>query len=187
MDKFQNKYRISSIRLKNWDYRWPGAYFITICTKNRRHFFGEIIDGKMQLSHVGVIADILWHQIPFHSQNVELDEFVVMPNHIHGIVIIPPVATGHTLPVATGHALPVATGHALSPPIHRFQNIGKNSLSSIVGSYKSAVTKQANRLGFNFKWQTNYYENIIRNEESFQRISNYIKNNPLNWKEDKFL
>jgi hypothetical protein len=92
-DKFQNKYRIPSARLQNWDYRWAGAYFITICTYNRVHYFGEIANQQMQLSRIGVIADILWYQIPRHTQNIELGSFVVMPNHIHGILILTQNAT----------------------------------------------------------------------------------------------
>jgi REP element-mobilizing transposase RayT len=88
MDKFQNKYRIPSARLQNWDYRWAGAYFITLCTHHRQHFFGEIANGKMQLSEIGKIANELWYQIPHHAKNVELGAFVIMPNHIHGIIII---------------------------------------------------------------------------------------------------
>src|SRR5690554_1916348 len=88
MEKFQNKYRVSSFRLKNWNYCSEGDYFITICTQNMEHYFGKIENAKMQLSPVGVIADILWYQIPYHSKNVELGAFVVMPNHIHGILTI---------------------------------------------------------------------------------------------------
>src|SRR5690554_8149802 len=88
MAKYQNKYRIESARAQWWDYGWNGAYFITICTKNREHFFGEIKEGKMALSRLGVIADVLWHEIPNHSKYAELGDFVVMPNHIHGILIL---------------------------------------------------------------------------------------------------
>ena len=297
MEKFQNKYRISSTRLQQWDYRWAGAYFITICTQNREHYFGEISNGKMQLSHVGIIADILWHQIPYHSKNIELGAFVVMPNHIHGILIKTQndidngdtdgvvdgdgnavvdgnanavvngdaVVNGNTVvdgdtvmdgdavgdgdtvgdgntvgdgdTVVYGDTVIVETGHALSlqssqssqsssspsspssspprprpqpqqprpqqqripqrmsdripqPPKtigqQRFQNIGKNSISAIIGSYKSAVTKHANRLKFEFQWQTRFYDHIIRNDKSFQTISNYIINNPANWRDDNF-
>ncbi|MCC6845889.1 MAG: transposase [Bacteroidetes bacterium] len=222
-DKFQNKYRIASARLQTWDYRWAGSYFITICTQNREHFFGEIINGKMQLSAVGIIADILWHEIKNHAKNIELGEFVVMPNHIHGILILngnddnengnTNVQTGHALsqlsqptpesPVQTGHALsqlsqptpesPVQTGHALSQlsqptpdPTNRFQNIGKNSISSIIGGYKSAVSKHSHRLGYKFEWQTRFHDHIIRDEKSFHTISQYIINNPLKWDKDKF-
>jgi len=207
MDKFKNTYRIPSARHPHWDYRWAGVYFITICTHNRIHYFGEIENGAMQLSHVGVIADTLWHEIPHHAKNVELGAFVVMPNHIHGILIL----TGNdddtnndNVNVETGHALSlpptdtptdISTDTPTDTPTdkleqtigqQRFQNIGKNSISSIIGSYKSAVTKHAHRLGYEFEWQTRFHDHIIRDEESFQKISNYIINNPALWQDDKF-
>ena len=86
--KYNNKYSIPSNRLQNWDYRWDAIYFVTICTKDRNHCFGEITDGKMQLSPVGVIADVLWYELKNHFDNIELDTFIVMPNHIHGIIAI---------------------------------------------------------------------------------------------------
>ena len=86
-DKFKNKYRIQSTRLQNWDYRWSAAYFITICTQNRECFFGWIDDETMILSPIGAIADVLWHELKFHAKNIELDAFVVMPNHIHGYCV----------------------------------------------------------------------------------------------------
>ena len=88
MEKYQNKYRTTSTRLQNWDYQWRGAYFITICTHNRAHYFGEINNDKMQLFNIGIIADVLWYEIKNHAHNVELGEFIVMPNHIHGILIL---------------------------------------------------------------------------------------------------
>ena len=202
--KFQNKYRISSIRAQWWDYGWNGAYFITICTHDREHYFGEIQNDKMVLSEVGIIADLLWHQIPIHHKNVELGDFVVMPNHIHGILIIDKqlgnidlenVNMVETGCVETGHALslPSSPSLLLSPTdtfiklgLQRFQNIGKNTISSIVGSYKSAVTKHANRLGYPHQWQKLFYDNIIRNNNDYQRISDYIVSNPENWAKDKF-
>ena len=145
MDKFQNKYRISSARLQTWDYRWEGIYFITICTQDKEHSFGEINDdNKMQLSNIGIIADILWHEIPNHSQNVELGAYVIMPNHIHGILILTgnngndTVHAGHDT-VKTGHALslqsPLSSSSSPSKTIGQssFQNIGRNSVSSIIG------------------------------------------------------
>ena len=226
-DKFQNKYRIASTRLQNWDYRWSAPYFVTICIADRQHFFGEIVDGKMNLSHQGILADILWYEIKNHSKNVVLGAFVVMPNHIHGIVILNNVdipnedngtivtdvgtgggdetghvaGTGQMVVVETGQTV-VETGHALSlrrpqqQPKNpqpektigqqRFQNQGKNSLSSIIGSYKSAVTKHANRLELPFAWQSRFHDHIIRNDAEYQRIENYIVNNPKKWKDDKF-
>jgi len=87
-DKFKNKYRIPSARLKNWDYRNDGAYFITICTKDRTPFFGNVVDGKMQLSEIGKLAHQYWKEIPEHCPFVKLDAFVIMPNHMHGILMI---------------------------------------------------------------------------------------------------
>jgi len=196
MEKYKNKYRIPSTRASCWNYGWAGAYFITICTKNRKHFYGKIQNGKMELSRVGVIADILWHEIPQHAKNVELGAFVVMPNHIHGILILTenntnPIAksveTLHaTTPVETLHAtMPVETLHATSL---RMASISPkpNSVSTIIRSYKSAVTKNANRLGYEFGWQSLFHDHIIRNDEEYQRINDYIENNPINWGKDKF-
>ena len=190
--KFKNKYRISSTRAQWWDYGWNGAYFITICTQDRKHYFGEIQNDKMVLSKVGIITDILWNQIPIHHKNVELGDFVVMPNHIHGILIIDRKLNIDDLD-SENKANIVQTGHALSqqssesnPGSQRFQNIGKNTISSIVGSYKSAVTKHANRLGYPHQWQKLFYDNIIRDNIQYQRISDYIVSNPENWTKDKF-
>lgn len=197
-DKFKNKYRIESTRLQNWDYGWAAAYFVTICTKNREHFFGEIKNGNMNLSGVGIIADVLWNEIKNHAINIELGEFVVMPNHVHGIIVLngddttnEKTETDESADVDTGQSVVtgVEAGHALplrTPGQQRFRNPGKNTLSSIVGGYKSAVTKHANRLQLNFAWQTRFHDHIIRDGKSFDNISNYIKNNPLNWTEDQF-
>ena len=86
--KFQNKYRNASTRLQNWDYGWNASYYVTICTANRKCYFGDIVDGKMKLSNIGVLADVFWYEINNHAKNVELDVFVVMPNHVHGIIIL---------------------------------------------------------------------------------------------------
>ncbi|MDB0011297.1 transposase [Crocinitomicaceae bacterium] len=179
---FKNKYRNESIRLQNWDYRWDGAYFITFCTKNRVDYFGEIQDGKMQLSQIGVIADICWNEIKNHSKNVTLGAFVVMPNHIHGVVIL---NNGYIKEDEQELSIIESTPKTIGQK--RYQNIGKNSISSIIGSYKSAVTKHARRLGFEFEWQRLFYEHIIRDEKSFYHISNYIENNVKKWEEDRFM
>ncbi len=212
MDKFLNKYRIPSTRLQTWNYGWNAAYFVTICTRDHVCYFGEVVDGQMVLSEKGVIADILWHEILNHAKQIELGEFVVMPNHIHGILILnepPDVETTHALslprPESPGGAndvenphasRDVETTHALSlrdespdqPPIgqSRFQHQGRNTVSSIVGSYKSAVSKHAHRLGLGFAWQSRFYDRIIRNENEFRAITDYIINNPLRWEDDKF-
>ena len=201
MEKYQNKYRIASTRAAWWNYGWNGAYFITICTRNREHIFGEIRNGEIILSNLGVIANVLWHEIPMHAPNVDLGDFIVMPNHIHGIVILNKPESKqlnnslgfdslknkeNSINAETG-IINAETGHALSlPGDNRFQNIGKNTISSIIGSYKSAVTKHANRLGIENGWQTRFHDHIIRNDNEYQKISDYIVNNPNLWNEDRY-
>lgn len=210
-DKYKNKYRIPSTRLQNWDYGWEAIYFVTICTKDRIHYFGEIDNGEMKLSPIGAIADVLWYELRNHFDNIELDAFVVMPNHIHGIIAINNGDNGNngnnggngdnggtTHTDGTTHT--VETTHALSlqlspqsPPSSsttigqkRFQHQGSKTLSSIVGTYKSAVSRHVHRLGYDFAWQSRFYDNIVRNNDALNRIENYIHNNPANWNEDKF-
>ena len=185
MEKFQNKYRIPSARLQYWDYRWAGAYFITICTQNREHYLGEIVNGQMQLSHIGVIADILWYQIPHHAQNVELGAFVVMPNHIHGILVLTETVDTNIPAVEALHATSLPSTKQKNEQMAMISP-KSNSISTIVRSYKSAVTKHAHRLGFEFQWQTRFHDHVIRNDEAFQKITNYIISNPANWQDDKF-
>ena len=208
-EKYQNKFRIPSARARWWNYGWEGAYFITICTASHQHYFGEIRKGKMHLSHTGVLADVFWYEIIHHVQNVELGAFVVMPNHIHGILILDNPGTP-TLPVETLHAtsipeqalhapaLYVETLHATSlrsssssPPTAKNEKMAQispksHTVSSVMRSYKSAVTKHANRLGFVFGWQTRFYDHIIRNDAEYQRINDYIESNPSKWENDKF-
>ena len=196
-EKFKNKYRTTSTRLQHWDYRWDGYYFITICTKNKEEYFGEIIDGKMILSPLGIIADILWCEIKNHSKNMQLDAFVVMPNHIHRIIILSDNIVGTETKSTTEVTRRVEdeTRHALSLREQqqystigqqRFQNQGKNSISSIIGSYKSAVSRHAHRLGFDFEWQNKFYDNIIRDDQSYREIIDYVENNPQKWEDDRF-
>ena len=203
-DKYRDKYRIPSARISNWDYSSNGAYFITICTAKRQNYFGEIINAEMHLSKIGEMANQCWLAIPDHFPFVLLDAFVVMPNHIHGIIIIdkPDNDSGGDVIVEIGHA--VETGHALSlqereqeqeresepqqtKQIHpRFRNQGKNTISSMIGSFKSAVTKYCNENKLPFGWQSRFHDHIIRDNDEFHRIMNYIINNPANWKDDKF-
>jgi putative transposase len=112
MALFKNKYRIESTRLKGWDYRSAGYYFVTICTQNRVHYFGEVAKGDMRLSIVGEIAARFWTEIPSHHTQVELDEFVVMPNHVHGIIVIADNAVGaiHESPLQSRPTLGIIVG-----------------------------------------------------------------------------
>ncbi len=193
MDKYQNKYRIPSTRLQNWDYRSAGAYFITTNARNGEYYFGDVVDAKMQLSNIGVIADILWYEIINHTNNVELGEFVVMPNHIHGILILNgddncDDGRGRDDACIVSTDMDTDTGESKNSKNQQTTKISpkSGSVSCIIGSYKSAVSKHTNRLGFEFEWQERFYDHIIRNDKSYIRIANYIINNPQNWENDKF-
>ncbi len=189
------KYRSESARLKNWDYRSNAAYFITICTQNREHYFGEIENSRMQISPVGAIAHVLWYEIKNHAKKIELGEFVVMPNHLHGILIlngndVADIGRGVAVGRDVAYNVPTTkpTNETIIPKNEKMSAISpkSHSVSTIVRSYKSAVTKHCHRLGLEFTWQTRFHDHIIRNENSFHKISAYIKNNPMKWSDDQF-
>jgi len=174
-EKFQNKYRIQSTRLQNWDYGWNAAYFVTICTKNREFFFGDVVDGEMQLSEIEQLAHKYWMEIPEHFPFVILDEFVVMPNHVHGIVVINKDDDSRELEMLETPNLGVST-----------KKWKPATLGVIINQYKRVCTINARKITPDFAWQSKYYDHIIRNDDSFQRIKKYIYENPLKWDEDKF-
>ena len=182
-DLYKNKYRIGTTRLKNWDYSSTGAYFITICTKNYEHYFGEITDREMILSEIGKIVSDEWKKTPAirSDMNIEIDEFVIMPNHFHGIIII-----GENKYNNLGNDCRDAMPRVSMPciPMCKITPQSKN-LASIIRGFKSSVTLFARKQGIPFVWQPRFYEHIIRNEESLCEIRNYIFNNPLNWEKDK--
>ncbi|MCX2494985.1 hypothetical protein OQX63_15955 [Pedobacter sp. PF22-3] len=171
-----------SIRLKGYDYSKAGAYFITICCEDRIHRFGKVSGDEMILNQPGTIAYNEWINLAERFPNFELDVFQIMPNHMHGIIVLSDRTTvGATLAVAQEqNELNRATAR-VAPTI-----------AEIVGAYKSIVSNACLQL---FKshnkimgklWQRNYYEHIIRDERAYQNISNYIINNPGKWNEDKF-
>jgi len=195
------KYKNHSPRCYSWDYGKNGTYFITICTKNRTQFFGEISSGKMVLSNCGCVAEKFWLEIPLHFPFVKLDSYSIMPDHIHGLITLNkpksikniselqdsfPVVTGQCS-VATGKTdtiLNSTTTRNLQPiGSTRFQNPGKKNVSSIIGSYKSICSKTIHLQypEINFNWQPRFYDHIVRNMEEFRCIESYIKNNPANW------
>ena len=183
-NKFQNNYRISSARLQSWNYGNNGAYFITICTQNREHYFGKIINREMHLNEIGKLAEQYWIEIPNHFPFVELGNYVVMPNHVHGIVIINKINDN----VETRHCLVSTDETNQNKTIGqtRFQNQGKNTISSIIGSYKSIVTKMSRNIHADFGWQSRFHDHIIRNAQSFENIQDYILENPNKWDNDEF-
>ncbi len=166
------------IRLRNFDYSSQAWYFITICTKDREHSLGEIENGQMHLSAIGEQANLYWEEIPKHFPHIELGEFIIMPNHIHGIIgIVRPQQDT------------VRTRHVVSQPreTNQFGKTIAGSLSAIIGQFKSTLTRWSRKNGHeNFAWQGRFHDHIIRNDGAFQRISDYIKNNPANWNKDKF-
>jgi putative transposase len=160
-----------SIRLAGYDYTAPGSYFITICTARRADLFGKIVDGQMQASLFGEIAGREWLRLEERFPQLKLDAFVVMPNHLHGIIILIGDKPGLEEPGAReGFGCPVP-----------------GSLPSLVRSYKSAVTLKINarrNLPGIPVWQRNYWEHAIRDEVDWSRIREYVVNNPLRWMED---
>lgn len=225
-EEFRNKYRISSARMQNWDYGSNAAYFITICTQNRECYFGNIAEQKMELNNTGKIAKNIWYQIPDQFPYAEIGEFVVMPNHVHGILIInkpddmiasnyrsvdnsvmdgdcvpvpvetrliaslpSPTASSTTTPNAPSPAPsapsnepPKPTGGITgnkNPMIH--QNI-----SRIIRWYKGRCTYEIRKTDPDFGWQSRFHDHVIRDGKSYDRISNYILDNPKNWNADKF-
>jgi REP element-mobilizing transposase RayT len=172
-----------SIRLKGYDYSRTGAYFVTICTQNRDCIFGNVVDGAMVLNDAGMIAGDEWVKSANIRVEIEMDVFVVMPNHLHGIVIIQRDETRRgDRPVAP-------TADATKPPVnHMTSGPRPGSIGSFVAGYKSAVTRRINHLydtpGRKI-WQRNYYERIIRNQNELKRIREYIINNPQQWEFDR--
>lgn len=170
-----------SIRLKGYDYRQASAYFITICTHQRECLFTFWDDdGGMALNTLGCIAETDWLVIPNHFPFVELDVYVIMPNHIHGIIVIAqPNPIENDENVGARHASPLQTRPNGTKP---------KSLAAIIGSYKSAVTRHINqtmKTPTHPRWQRNYYDHIIRDEDELNRIREYILYNPFRWAEDE--
>ena len=156
-------------RLPEYDYSQEGGYFVTICTRDKEIYFGDVISGCMKLSRIGETAKQFWLQIPIRFNNVVLDEFVIMPNHVHGIILIT---------------------HRRNVPWHvpttGIRPLAKDSLSSIINHYKGNVKRWCNKNGFEcFSWQPRFYDHVIRDEKSLNEIRQYIINNPLKWEIDR--
>jgi len=174
------KHHRRSIRLKGYDYSQPGWYFITICTNNREMLFGKIIGGKMELNAGGNIVKKYWRDIPNHYPDVALDEYVIMPNHVHGIINIGENDNNDRMEnVRAKDFSPLQKNNKLHSP--------SKTIGSIIRGFKIGVTKwfRKNTDVYNV-WQRNYYERIIRNELELNRIRKYIMENPLKWYDDKY-
>jgi len=183
------KHHRRSVRLKGYDYSQEGAYYVTIVAQNRACLFGEVVDGEIQLNDAGKMMQAQWEALPQRFSNIELDEFVVMPNHFHGVVVI-------TDKIHAG-AVPRAHPGSEQPQEGQPQGIAPTEhdpgLGEIVGAWKSIVTDEYIRGVRQLDWQPfdrkllqrNYWEHIVRDEPEMNRIREYIINNPANWDNDE--
>jgi putative transposase len=202
-----NHYHRRSIRLKGYDYRQESVYCVTICTHGRECMLGMVRESdEMVLSAYGAIVEACWANIPTHFPQVELDAFVVMPNHVHAIVVITEniaeksqkkMDNGQTAENAekpqnnekSDNAVGAQYIAPLQPPSNTFARIDKGSLGLIVRTYKAAVTREINRLRNTPSspvWQRNYYEQIIHNERMLNNFRTYIDSNPAHWALDRY-
>ena len=191
-----SKHHRRSIRLRGYDYTQAGAYFVTIVTHCRELLFGNVVDGEMVLNPCGRVTATMWQRIPRHFPHVQLDEWVVMPNHIHGIIVITNLVHGrgdaflvkHSDDSGSVHedsplALKISGGECVAPTT----GLPSGSLGAIVGNFKSVTTRRINRMrktSGTSVWQRNYYERIVRNERELNAVRQYIYNNPANWLND---
>lgn len=184
-----NIHHRESIRLKGYDYAQAGLYFMTICCQDRACLFGEIENGQMKLNDGGKIANDCWMEIPNHFPNAELHEHIVMPNHIHGIIELKsePVGAENFPPHNTITNYGIGADDTIGANDYSPLRSPSKTIGSIVRGFKIGVTKwmRQNTVVYEI-WQRNYYEHIIRNEQSYHRISDYIINNPAKWADDKF-
>ena len=147
-----------SIRLQGYDYTNTGIYFVTICSYQRQHLFGDIDNGEMKINAIGQIASNLWQKIPQHFPNVELDAFILMPDHLHGIIVISESTEKSTL----------------ANIVQNFKSISSRKINRISKNYGVSI------------WQRNYYERIVRSEQELKNLREYIENNPANWEGSQY-
>lgn len=176
------KHHRCSIRLPEYDYSQPGAYFVTIVAWHRECLFGEVAGGEMLLSKFGLVAKQQWEKLPNRFTNIELGASMIIPNHMHGIIVI--MAGRGTAENLKG----LGDEPSRRAPTHeQFQKPVKGSIPTIVRSYKSAVSYRINLIRGTQDipvWQRNYYEHVLRNERELQNKTDYINANPLLWEED---
>ena len=172
-----------AMRLRGYDYSQPGAYFVSICAQHRKCLFGTIIDGQMRLNEIGEIVVECWNRIPQHFPSVELDEYVIMPNHIHGIIESNIVGARSPRPIEAEHSTPPTVGARSPRPTGDSPALGK-----IVAYFKYQSTKHINQHhntpGTRI-WQRNFYDHVIRDDTDLQRICQYIQDNPMKWALDQ--
>jgi REP element-mobilizing transposase RayT len=188
-----DKHARRSIRLRDYDYAQPGAYFVTLCIQNRECLLGEVVEGIMHVNDVGQIIQSVWDELPRHYPGVDIDAFVVMPNHVHGIIVLTAVgaaprgrldsksavgATPRGRPNEPGQPQGVAPTMSLMDVVHRFKSL-------TTAQYRHGTIRKGWRPFLGRLWQRNYYEHIIRNEEELHCIRQYIADNPMRWETDR--
>ena len=179
-DKFAGKYRIPSARARWWDYGDHAAYFVTICSAGREWYFGEVVNEEMVLSELGRVAESEWLK-SFElrpDMNLQLDEYQVMPNHFHAIVVIGENDTNKKTQC-------IASLQPQPPSKNKFAPQSKN-LGAMIRGYKSAVKSYATTNGLAFGWQPRFHDHIIRDDEEYRRIVEYIRTNPAKWQQDRY-
>ena len=176
MDKFNSTFKINSSRFQNWNYSWKGKYFVTICTQKHVNYFGEIYDSKMHMSEIGLEVEKQWlKSISLRpDMNIKLEDFVIMPNHFHGIIEIGRNVFNEYL-----------NSQSNSQEGNKFGPQRKN-LSSIMRGFKGSVTSFARINHILFDWQPRFHDHLIRNEKELIKIKKYIQNNVNNWERDRF-
>jgi len=174
MAVYKEKYRVESTRLKGWDYRSRGWYFVTLCAQNHVCIFGEIADGEVHLSRVGLIAESDLRSLAGHYDNVQVDAYVVMPNHVHAIVVI----EGEHCFSPKVRIMPDDAGSGCTSP-------KAGSLAAIIRSYKSGVTRRCHELGLKIAWQSRFHDHLLRGDKVIAAVREYIRNNPGNWGVDR--
>ena len=206
-ENLQDRHHRRSIRMKGYDYSQPGAYFITICTHGKQSLFGKIVDGEMKLNDFGRVVEFTWNDLVNHVDGIELGPFVIMPNHIHAIIHI--IAPANIVGAGSGINASVGAGSepARTEPTHTSARTepartaparkepapttatAQTPLSEIVRQLKTFSAKRINLLRKSTGepvWQRNYYEHIIRNNESYLKIGEYILTNPIQWENDRY-
>ena len=191
---FQNKYRNCSVRLQSWNYGWDGIYSVTICTGNREEYFGKIQQNKMCLNEIGTIAYKYWQEIPQYFPHMILDAFVIMPNHLHGIVMIDKnnayricrdainrVPT-NDYGFSNDYVFPNTTRGGVT---HHHNPMLYKNLSTMIRWYKGRTTFEIHKTNNDFLWQPRFYDRIIWDENALDIVREYIINNPAKWSRDR--
>jgi len=210
--KFRNRYRVGSARAPWWDYGNDASYFVTVCTRNKERFFGEIQKGTMQLSAIGSLVYSIWSEIPFRFSYVKPGPFVVMPNHIHAMISIDKtsrnpsgvefsnvetrlIASLHSK-IQTERSVHIGSDKSHLNPTNSFPRRGgvtgmhnpmlHQNLSRVMRWFTGRVTFEAHKIDPQFNWQRRFHDHIVRDIAEFKSISRYIIKNPENWEKDQF-